>query len=125
MALAMNPEAMQKFASLPEQEAYQVLAQKQFAYLSVQAAEYPIGHSLFLLAKLLYENPPAHVTIVEGKDFDFEQIRKKLPFLANISVLQEQEKYHLINGKTTYYVCRNHVCLLPVNTPDFAENPLK
>ena len=40
MALAMNPEAMQKFASLPEQEAYQVLAQKQFAYLSVQAAEY-------------------------------------------------------------------------------------
>ncbi len=100
---------------LTEDEKYRELAEKQIAFLSAQAAEYPAGHSLFLLAKLLDENPPERVTIVPDGKTDLSEICKKLPFLANVSVVQESEMYHLLNGRTTYYVCRGHVCLPPVN----------
>ncbi len=100
---------------LTEEEKYRELAEKQIAFLSEQAADYPAGHSLFLLAKLLYENPPEHVTIVLDGKSNLSEIRMKLPFFANVSVVQESEKYHLLNGRTTYYVCRNHSCLPPVN----------
>ena len=100
---------------LTEEDKYREFAEKQLAFLSAQAAEYPAGHSLFLLAKLLFEIPPERVTIVLKDESDFSEILKRQPFLANVSVVQESEKYHLLNGKTTYYVCRGHVCLPPVN----------
>ncbi len=100
---------------LTEEEKYRELAEKQFAFLSAQAAEYPAGHSLFLLAKLLDENPPEHATIVLDDKSDLSEIRTKLPFFANISIVQESEKYPLLNNKTTYYVCRGHMCLPPAN----------
>ncbi len=100
---------------LTEEEKYRELAERQIAFLSAQAAEYPAGHSLFLLAKLVFENPPERVTIVLDDKSDFSEIRTKLPFLANVSVMQESEEYRLLNGLTTYYVCRGHACLPPVN----------
>ncbi len=100
---------------LTEEEKYRELAEKQIAFLSAQAADYPAGHSLFLLAKLMYENPPEHVTIVHDDKSDLSEIRTKLSFFANISVVSESEKYSLLNNKTTYYVCRGHMCLPPAN----------
>lgn len=100
---------------LTDDEKYRGLAEKQIAFLSEQAADYPAGHSLFLLAKLMYENPPEHVTIVQDGKTDLSEIRMKLPLFANISVVNESEKYPLLNKKTTYYVCRGHMCLPPVN----------
>ena len=100
---------------LTEDDKYRGLAEKQIAFLSEQAADYPAGHSLFLLAKLLYENPPEQVTIVFKDKNDLSEIRMKLPLLANISVVNESEKYPLLNKKTTYYVCRGHMCLPPSN----------
>lgn len=96
-------------------EKYRGLAEKQIAFLSEQAADYPAGHSLFLLAKLMYENPPEHVTIVQDGKTDLSEIRMKLPLFANVSVVNESEKYPLLNNKTTYYVCRGHMCLPPSN----------
>lgn len=100
---------------LTEDEKYRELAERQFAFLSEQAHDYPAGHSLFLLAKLLDENPPEHVTIVLDGKTTLSELRTKLPFLANVSVVQESERYPLLNNKTTYYVCRGHMCLPPVN----------
>ena len=100
---------------LTEDDKYRGLAEKQIAFLSEQAADYPAGHSLFLLAKLMYENPPEHVTIVQDGKTDLSEIRMKLPLFANISVVNESEKYPLLNKKTTYYVCRGHMCLPPAN----------
>ncbi len=100
---------------LTEDEKYKELAEKQFAFLFAQAAEYPAGHSLFLLAKLLYENPPEHIIIVLKDETDLPDLREKLPFIVNVSVVRESNKYHLLNGKTTYYVCRGHMCLPPAN----------
>lgn len=100
---------------LTEDEKYKELAEKQFAFLFAQAAEYPAAHSLFLLAKLLYENPLEHITIVLKDNTDLSEILERLPFLANVSIVQESEKYPLLNNKTTYYVCRGHMCLPPSN----------
>ena len=100
---------------LTEEEKYKELAEKQFAFLSAQAQDYPAAHSLFMLSKLLYENPPEHITIVLKDKTDLSEILERLPLLANISVMSESEKYPLLNNKTTYYVCRGHMCLPPAN----------
>ncbi len=92
---------------LTEDDKYRGLAEKQIAFLSEQASDYPAGHSLFLLAKLMYENQPEHVTIVQDGKTDLSEIRMKLPLFANISVVNESKKYPLLNKKTTYYVCRS------------------
>lgn len=94
---------------------YKELAEKQLAFLSAQAAEYPAAHSLFLLSKLLYENRPEHITIVLKGKTDLSEILERLPLLANVSVVQESERYPLLNDKTTYYVCRGYMCLPPAN----------
>lgn len=100
---------------LTEQEKYQELLEKQMAYLSGQAQGYPAGHSMFLIATLLHENPPAHITVVPKDCSDLDKIQDQLPFLANVSVVSESEAYPLLNGQTTYYICKNHACLPPTN----------
>ena len=100
---------------LTENEKYRELAEKQFGFLSSQASDYPAGHSMFLLTKLIYENPPKHITIILKDNSDLQNMQDNIPFLSNISVVSESKEYPLINDKTTYYVCKNHVCLPPEN----------
>lgn len=94
---------------LTDSEVYRELAEKQLGFMSAQAQNYPAGNCMFLLAKMLYEKPPAHITVV-GDESPHE-----LPFLANVFLTRENESYKLLNGKTTYYVCRDNVCLPPAN----------
>ena len=100
---------------LTENEKYRKLTEKQFEFLSVQAQDYPAGHSVFLLAKLLHENPPEHIVIAVKHKSDFQEIQKELPFLANVSVVLDSVDYPLKNDKMTYYVCKNHTCSPPTN----------
>lgn len=100
---------------LTENEKYRKLTEKQFEFLSVQAQDYPAGHSVFLLSKLLYENPPEHIVIAVKHKSDFQEIQKELPFLANVSVVLDSVDYPLKNDKVTYYVCKNHTCSPPTN----------
>ena len=100
---------------LTENEKYHELAEKQIAFLSSQASDYPAGHCMFLLAKMLHENPPEHITVALKNDSDSEKIKRNIPFLANISVVKESKEYPLLNEKTTYYICKNHACLPPTN----------
>lgn len=104
-----------RFYQLTENEKYCEFAEKQIAFLSSQANNYPAGHCMFLLAKLLYENPPDHITVALKNDSDLEEVRRNIPFLANISVVKESKEYPLLNDEITYYVCNNHVCLPPTN----------
>ena len=100
---------------LTEKEKYRKLADKQMDFMSGQADKYPAGHSMFLLAKLIDDNPPEHVTVVVKEGYDFEKelsgLKSRLPFLGNVIVVEESEKYPLVENRTTYYVCREHVCL--------------
>ena len=77
---------------LTEQEEYDTLFKRHEGFMDRQVAEYPAKHSMYLLAKLLYENPQEHITVVS-----------------------DSIKYPLMNEKTTYYVCKNHTCLTPTN----------
>lgn len=100
---------------LTENEKYRELAEKQMSFLSANASDYPAGYCMFLIAKMLYENPPEHITVALKNDSDLEEVRRNIPFLANISVVKESKEYPLLNDEITYYVCNNHVCLPPTN----------
>lgn len=101
---------------LTGKEGYRELAEKEFRYMSARAWDYPAGHSMFLFAKLVYDNPPEHVVIVLKDSTDLEKIKEQLPLLANVTVVRESREYPLVNESTTFYICRNHVCYAPVNT---------
>ena len=47
---------------------------------------------------------------------DLERVKERLPPLANVIVVSDSAEYPLVNGRTTFYVCKNHVCHAPVNT---------
>lgn len=102
---------------LTEKEDYRQLAEKQIHYMSSQALVYPAGYSMFLLAKLVYDNPPEHITIALKNISDLEKLREHLPLLANVNTVSNNSKYPLINDRTTFYVCKNHTCSAPANMP--------
>jgi len=96
---------------LTEKEEYRECAEKQLDFMSAQSQDYPSGHCMFLLAKLLNEAPPPRVVISSKGSLDISN----LPFLANVTFIQADEKYPLLNGRTTFYVCRWNTCLPPSN----------
>ena len=100
---------------LTENEKYHEFAEKQLEFLSSQANYYPAGHCMFLLAKMLHENPPEHIIVALKNHSDLEKVKENIPFLTNISMIQERNEYPLLNEKTTYYICKNHACLPPTN----------
>ena len=103
---------------------YRALAEKQISYMSARAQDYLTGHSMFLLAKLLYDDPPEHIVVVLKKDPDnnlennpeLEKVKEQLPFLANVIIASESREYPLLHDRTTFYVCKDHVCFAPSNT---------
>lgn len=91
-------------------------AERQLAWMSGKAREYPSGHSLFLTAVLLWMAPDETITIVLGEGDCAGEILRNLPLLAQVRMLKEETaEYKRLNGKTTYYVCKDHVCLPPYN----------
>ncbi len=100
---------------LTGKEEFKALADGQLSFLSGQAQQYPAGHTMFLLAELLYKNPPQQITVVVRTEEELKKVKDRLPFLANVRAEAEGTEYRLLNDKTTYYVCRNHACLPPVN----------
>ncbi len=95
---------------------YTQAAEKQLAFLAQEAAHYPAGYSVFLTALLFYTNPPEKITAVLAPEDTASHILPLLPLYADLSILEhEADGYKLLNGKTTYYVCKNHTCLAPCN----------
>ena len=75
-----------------------------------------MGYSMFLTAKLLYDNPPPHIVVAVKDARDLEGIKGQLPLLANVIAVSENREYPLLNNRTTFYVCRDHTCFAPSNT---------
>lgn len=91
-------------------------AEQQLAYMSHLAEGYPAGYCMFLAALLLYDYPPQKITAILSKTDTEEEIISYLPLYADIKILKEETpEFKLLNGKTTYYVCKDHICLPPVN----------
>lgn len=101
---------------ITDNQDYEKASEHQLAYMSDAAEDYPAGYSMFLTALLLYEYPPQKITAVLAKTDRKEEIIRRLPLYADIKILEEETpEYRLLNGKTTYYVCKNYICLPPVN----------
>lgn len=101
----------------------QTAAERQLAYMSGEAQAYPAGHTLFLISFLLYENPPQKITVVLVQPDRREEIISSLPLYAEIKILNEEtEEYPLLNGRTTYYICKDYTCLPPVNEDGLCLN---
>lgn len=103
---------------LTEKDIYRDLIERQNKFMSVSSRNYPADHCMFLLAKLIYENPPEHIIAVVKEMQDIEKIKKIPKLLINIIPITECENYPLLNDKTTYYICKNHVCRPPSNQID-------
>lgn len=111
-----------RLSQLKETEDYKQLAERQFVFLSAEAEHYPAGHSMFLISLLIYFHPLQKITVVmlvedgQSEKDSVEKMMRTLPLYAKVRILtKETEEYKLLNGKTTYYVCRDHVCLPPSN----------
>jgi len=105
-----------RLSFLTDEEKYRTAAQRQLDFLSSYAAQYPTGYAMFLTALLEYDNPPMKVTVVMDEETDKSCFALAVPSDAITILLQKPTvEYPLKNGKTTYYVCREHSCLPPTN----------
>ncbi len=102
-------------SQLTADEAYKQYAQLQLDFLAKEAAQYPTGHAMFLLALLNHENPPSKVTVVPADAYDVSQLPLQLPMDSAVMLHKPTDDYPLKNGKTTFYICRGHSCLPPTN----------
>ena len=92
------------------------IAEKQLKFLANEAREYPSGHAMFLIALLEYDNVPDKVTIALKEKKDLENLKNRIPLDVVVNVLEKPTKdYSLLNDRTTFYVCKGHSCLPPVN----------
>ena len=107
-----------RLAQLTGEEEYQQEAQQQLDFLAQEAAQYPTGHAMFLLAQLNHECPPTKVVVVLAKGANTSNLPLQLPMDAAITLLEEAtDEYPLKDEKTTYYICHGHSCLPPTNDP--------
>lgn len=98
---------------LTENGKYGELAEKQISFMSARAGDYPTGHCMLLIAKMMFDNPPEHITVVLKNGDTPDDLKK--PLLANVRITAESAEFPLLNGKTTYYVCKDNSCLPPTN----------
>ncbi len=105
-----------RLSVLTADDEFTELAESQLNYIASDAFDYPAVHGMYLTALLEYYEPPMKITVVRGGGTDSSGSMESLPKDAVIIHLSEPtEEYPLKNGKTTYYVCKKHSCLPPVN----------
>ena len=101
-------------ALLPDQSIENSL-NKQLSYMAGEAKQYPAGSSMFLMALSDFLEPPILITVVPNAE-DLSDLPFALPSDAIVKVLERPlEGYKLLNDEATFYVCRNHSCLPPMN----------
>ena len=100
-----------RLALITDEDKYKNAAQRQLDFLAQSASRYPTNHAMFLIALLEYENPPTRITVVMSEDADKNALPLALPHNAIIIFKEATKEYPLLNGKTTYYICRAHSCL--------------
>lgn len=116
---AMMAYVLVRLSRLKDDKTLAELAEKQLHFLSGEAAQYPAGHALFLLALSDDTDPPRHIVAVTNRP----DVLRTLPFNnppdCTVRILHSPtETYPLKNGQATFYVCEGRRCLPPVNDPE-------
>ena len=74
-----------------------------------------MGHAAFLAALSDRLDPPPQITAAVGDRADLLSLPFLLPPEAALRIVDPPTaEYPLLEGKTTYYVCRGTACLPPV-----------
>lgn len=95
---------------------YGELAERQLGFMSGEASSYPTGYAMFLVALSDYVEPPEKITVVVKEKEELADLPCRIPLDRVVYAMEEPtQKYPLKNDKTTFYVCRGHACLAPVN----------
>lgn len=103
-----------RLSQLTGGEQYREKAEGQLAFLSAYAENYPAGYSMFLFSQILYFHPYPKITVVLSEKDTAEDIFPSLPLGANVKIqTDETAGYTRMDGKTTYYVCQDGMCLPP------------
>ncbi len=97
-------------------EEYRKLSERQLGFMSGEADHYPAGYAMFLVALSDFLEPPDKITIVVKEKQDLKNLSYQIPLHTVIQVYENPAKgYSLKNDRTTFYICKDHVCLPPEN----------
>lgn len=104
-----------RLSQLVSEEHYGPLVERQLDFLAADASQYPARYAMFLLALLDYRDPPPKVTVVCSDKAEVACLPLALPAGTSVILRGPGGGYPLKNGRTTFYVCRGHSCLPPIN----------
>lgn len=105
---------------LTDEMRWKEFAERQLAFLSTEAEQYPAGHAMFLIALSDYLAPPKKITVAAEDRRELAALPCKIPLDVAIYAPEGCSKaYPLKNGRTTFYVCSGHACQPPINDLDF------
>ena len=112
---SLMTRALLSLQALRPSRAREEVLEKQLRRQSALARLDPMGHAAFLAALSDRLEPPPQVTAAVGDRADLRDLPFLLPPEAALVILDPPTADHpLLEGKTTYYVCRGKVCLPPV-----------
>ncbi len=100
---------------LTGEDKYKELSERQLAFMSGEAAHYPAGYAMFLMALSDYFDPPELITVVVKSREDIEELPCKVTMSSILRLMKPSKEYAMKDDKTTFYVCRGHMCLPPTN----------
>jgi len=121
---------LMKLAKLTVNAELEELSQKQIEFLTNNVANYPAGYTFALLSLMYTLYPSKEIICIMKNKQDFNELNKLInnKFLVNTSLLavnksdiNEMEQiikviknYNIKDDKTTYYICENKECSLPI-----------
>lgn len=112
-----------RLSLITDEEKYRIAAEQQLDFLAADASRYPIGYGMFLTALLEYNEPPVKITVIIDDKTERKNLPLELPTNAVAILKSDTEEQPLKNGKTTFYICKGHSCIPPVNNlNEFTNN---
>lgn len=105
-----------RLSQLTTDVTYEPVGKKQLDFLYGEAKDYPAGNAMYLIALSDYFEPVQTITVVSPNKEELSKLPFTVPLDSVVKVLDRPtDEYAMLHDKTTYYVCRNHSCLPPVN----------
>ncbi|MDF2537238.1 MAG: hypothetical protein K0S76_259 [Herbinix sp.] len=145
---------LQRLSNLTANPHYKEYADKQLSFLAGQVKDYPAGHSFSCMAMMEALYPSKEIVCIAARTNSAyannraagiqEDHQELLDYLANnfepntvvllkspnnedelIKIADYVNNYHIINDKTTYYICENHSCQAPRNDLPVVEKVIQ
>lgn len=130
-----------RLARLTGNTGLESLAEKHMGFLSINIAEYPAGYTFALLSALFELYPSKEIICIVKNEYDLNEVRRILSEYSSVNTMvvavkyEELEQvgelihyiknYKLKNDSSTFYVCQNKNCSLPITDINELINELK